>query len=123
MEFWKSELSELKVKNKAKYQKLFSQLVSRVQNNKLLINPGIKEYKEHYVITEEDRLNSYFIHIVPKEAFYIFKEMIKQPDIFLGFSVLAGKHNNKDIRISCFGVQCNLLGKALIDSKKRKQSL
>jgi|SRR3989344_4355839 len=117
MEFWKSELSELKVKNKAKYQKLFSQLVSRVQNNKLLINPGIKEYKEHYVITEEDRLNSYFIHIVPKEAFYIFKEMIKQPDIFLGFSVLAGKHNNKDIRISCFGVQCNLLGKSLIKTK------
>ena len=117
MEFWKNELSELNVKNKAKYQKLFSQLVSRVQDNRFSVNPGIKEFKEHYVITEENRLNSYFVHIVPKEAFYIFKEMIKQPDIFLGFSVLAGKYNDKDIRVSCFGVQCNLLGKSLTKRK------
>src|SRR3989344_13525 len=117
MNFWQNELSELNVKNKVKYQKLFSQLVSRVQDNKVLVKPGVKEFKEHYIITEENRLNSYFIHIVPKEAFYIFKEMIKQPDIFLGFSVLAGKHNNKDIRISCFGVQCNLLGMSLIKRK------
>ena len=117
MNFWKNELSELNVKNKAKYQKLFSQLVSRVQNNRFSVNPGVKEYKEHYVITEENRLNSYFVHIVPKEAFYIFKEMIKQPDIFLGFSVLAGKYNDKDIRVSCFGVKCDLLGKSLIKRK------
>lgn len=113
MSHWQ-ELSQIDVKKKAKYQKLFSQLVARIQKSKSKIKPGIKEFKEHYIVTEENRLNSYFIHIVPKESFYLFREMVKQPDTFLGFSVLAGKQDNKDIRVSCFGIQCNLLGKSLI---------
>lgn len=116
MSYWQ-ELSSLEIKNKPKYQRLFSQLVARVQKGKFKIQPGIKEFKEHYIVTEEDRMNSYFIHLVPKQAMYLFKAMQTQQG-FLGFSVLAGKYNNKDIRVSCFGVECSRLGKSLIKQAK-----
>jgi len=32
---------------------------------------------------------------------------------FLGFSVVAGKYKNKDVRVSCFGVECGKLGRSL----------
>ena len=111
------ELSRLEIKNKPKYQKLFSQLVTRVQKGKFKLSLGIKEFKEYFIVTEEDRMNSYFIHLVPKQAMYLFKAMQPQPG-FLGFSVLAGKQNNKDVRVSCFGVECNRLGKSLIKKEK-----
>ena len=119
MSLW-NELSNLEIKNKARYQKLFSQLVARVQKDKFKISPGIKEFKEHFIVTEESRMDSYFIHLVPKQAMYLFKAMQPQPG-FLGFSVLTGKHNNKDIRVSCFGVECSRLGKSLIKPKQDNQ--
>ena len=60
-------------------------------------------------------MNSYFLHIVPKEVYNLFKEMqIKAKNQFLGFSVLVGRFNDKDVRVNCFGVKCNLLGKSLL---------
>jgi len=112
----RNELTHLDIKKKSRYLKLFTSIISRVQKNKFPIKPGVKEYKEHVIVTEESRMDSYFIHIVPKSAVYLFREMIKQPG-FLGFSVLAGKHKEKDVRVSCFGVECSDLGKALLKSR------
>ena len=64
-------------------------------------------------------MNSYFIHIVPKQVYALFKEMQeKAPNSVLGFSVLAGKYKSRDVRVSCFGIECSLLGKSLIKKKK-----
>jgi len=107
-------LTELKIKDKEKFQKIFSKTIKEIQDKRFIVNFGEKQFNDYYLITEENRLNSYFIHIVPKEAYDLFKDLqIKIPNDFLGFSVLAGKLNNKDIRVSCFGVECSKLGKSL----------
>ena len=112
MSLW-NELNYIKIKNKKYFENIFSNTITRVKNNKLKIIPGIKEYKNHYIITEENRLDSYFIHIVPKPAYYLFKALQKEPS-FLGFTVMAGTYNNKPVRVSCFGIECSRLGKSLI---------
>jgi len=107
-------LSKVNIEEKEKYQELFSALVQQVKNNSIQINIGETEYTDHFLVIEENRMGAYFLHIVPKIVYSLFKEMqIKAPQSFLGFSVLAGKRDGKDIRVSCFGVQCTLLAKSL----------
>ena len=114
MKIW-DKILNLDIKDKERYQKLFSEAVKDVQDNKLKLNIGETEYEDYYIIIEENRMDSYFVHIVPKQAYPLFKEAQKQaPDSFLGFSVVASKYNNKSIRVSCFGIDCSSLGKALI---------
>jgi len=113
MNIW-DKLSEVDIKNKERFQKLFSEMIAKIQKNKFPIKIGEIEKEDYYIVVEENRANSYFVHIVPKQVYGLFKEMQKEaPYQFLGFSVVAGKYNNKDVRISCFGVQCSLLGKSL----------
>ncbi len=108
------ELLQVDVKNKERFQELFSETVRTVRLSKFSIVVGEKEKEDHYLVTEDGRFGGYFIHIVPKEIYSLFKKMqAAVPHDLLGFSVVAGKHNNKDVRVSCFGVQCNLLGKSL----------
>jgi len=74
------------------------------------------EKGDYFIIVESNRMNSYFVHIVPNQTYELFKEMQKT-DQFLGFSVVAGKYKRKDVSVSCFGVDCSTLGKALIKLK------
>ena len=79
---------------------------------------GELEKGDHYLAIEDNRMDCYFVHIVPKEVYKLFKELqTKAPQQFLGFSVVVGKHNNKEVRVSCFGVQCSLLGRSLFNKK------
>jgi len=112
-----NRLSDVNIEKKETYQKIFTTIVQQVQNNTFHIVPGETEHKDYFLVTEENRMGAYFLHIVPKELYSFFKELqIKAPHQFLGFSVLAGKHNGKEVRVSCFGVQCNILAKSLIKS-------
>ncbi len=113
MDIW-NRLAQINIKNKKRFQNLFSEIVSEFQAGKFNLTIGEIENTDYFTVIEDNRMDSYFIHIVPKEIYGLFKEMQKIPNSFLGFSVLAGSHNNKDVRVSCFGVQCSLLGKALI---------
>ena len=108
------ELLQVDVKNKERFQELFSETVKKIKLGNFSIVVGEEEKEDYYLVTEDGRFGGYFIHIVPKEIYGLFKKMqAAAPNDLLGFSVLGGKHNNKDVRVSCFGVQCNLLGKAL----------
>ena len=83
-------------------------------NNSFELIIGEKEYSNYYIIIGGNRLNSYFVHVVPKQAYDLFKKMQERiKNQMLCFTVLAGKHNNKDVRVSCFGVEYGLLGKSL----------
>jgi hypothetical protein len=113
MKLW-DKLLQADVKDKARFQNLFSETVGAVGAGNFPLNAGETEYSDYWIVIEEDRVASHFIHIVPKEVYALFKEMqASAPNDMLGFSVLAGKHEGKDVRVSCFGVQCNLLGKSL----------
>lgn len=113
MKIW-DKLLQADVRNKSKFQKLFSDTVDKISKGDFDFSPGEKELKDHFVVVEDSRMGSYFVHIVPKEVYKLFIEMkVEAPNDFIGFSVLAGKHKGKDVRVSCFGVQCNLLGKSL----------
>jgi len=112
MKIW-DELLKVRIENKEKFQKLFSETVRKVSHSNFNLNVGEFEKEDYYLVVEENRHNSYFVHIVPKQVYPLFKKIQQIPNEFLGFSVLAGKHNNKDVRVSCFGVPCGNLGKAL----------
>ncbi len=73
---------------------------------------NINDKGEHMLITEEYRIDSYFANIAPKSILNLFKEMqVKAPNEILGFSVMVEKFENKEVRVSCFGIQRNLLTK------------
>lgn len=119
MKVW-DKLSEVDIDNKELFQNLFSEIVAKIQRRKFELKVGETEKENYHLIIEENRMNSYFVHIVPKQAYSLFREIQKQaPNQFLGFSVVAGKHGNKDVRVSCFGIQCNLLGKSLIKNNQK----
>ena len=111
MKIW-DELLGLNIKNKEKFQSLFSYYFNEINNERLKLDPGELDKGDYSLIIEDNRLGSYFVHIVPKEAYALFKRM--PANQFLGFSVVAGEYKNKDVRVSCFGVECGKLGKALI---------
>lgn len=118
MKVWE-KLSQVNVDNKEKYMGLFSGIVKQIIDNKYEFKEGIEEKEFCYIVNEKNRLNSLFVHIVPKDLFKLFREMQeKAPNEFLGFSVLVGKKENMDIRVSCFGIPCNLLAKTLTNSGK-----
>lgn len=113
MSIW-DQLLQVTVTNQDKLAQTFNQIVSEVKNNTFDFNQE-SDKGDYLLIQEENRVNSHFISIVPKEAHSLFKEMQeKAPNEFLGYSVLAGSKNGKDVRVTCFGVPCNILAKALI---------
>ena len=85
------KLLQMNVNNKEKYQKIFSEIVEKVKNDNFPLLVGHIE-KEHYYLVVEEKAGSYFIHIVPKQAYNLFKEMQENiPNAFLGFSALSGR--------------------------------
>jgi hypothetical protein len=110
-----NKLEKKKLKNKEKIINAFLQLVEQVTSKQYNFQEGEFKSKDYYIVNEYGRLNSYFVHVVPKQFYKIFKELRKkEPHAFLGFSMLCGKYNDKDIRVSCFGVPSTDLIKALL---------
>ncbi len=109
------ELEKINIKDKERFAKIFAKLVKDIRSNNYNFPTKIIDKGEYFIVNEENRQNSFFITIVPKEAYSLFKEMQeKAPDEFLGFSVLCGKKQEKDIRVTCFGIPCSILAKSLI---------
>ena len=109
MNTW-NQISNLNIEDKEKYIQAFSNIVHKIRNRNYDFEPGLKEEKDYFLVHEENQLFGPMVHIVPKQAFELFKEIKSQnPNQLLGFSVLA----NKTTRVSCFGIPCNLLAKSI----------
>ncbi|MBU2503732.1 MAG: hypothetical protein KJ879_01630 [Nanoarchaeota archaeon] len=105
------KLRSVNIEDKEKYVGLFRILINQLESGTYnFIN---YEGEDYYIINEEKRKGSKFVHIVPKELINLFQEMKEgAPDEFLGFSVLIN-----DVRVSCFGVPCSELTKAIINKQ------
>lgn len=101
------KLEKVNIKNKEKYLGLFKNLIADIKSGRFDFTD--KE-NEDYCIVNEIRMDSKFVHLVPKELMELFNELKqKSPDEFLGFTILI---NNT--RVSCFGIPCSELTKAII---------
>jgi len=114
------KLFELKIANKEKYTELFRNTVESVRkgtfdfSKKEVVGDGCR------IVQDESSSGNCFVNIVPNEAWNLFQEMKNNVgEQTLGFSVLAGRFNGKEVRVCCFGIECNLLGKALIGEKNK----
>jgi len=106
------ELENVNVAHKEFYINVFESLVRKIRNNQFDFND---DSKEKYIIANEIRLNSHFVHIVPRELIPLFNKVRwDYPEDFLGFSVLVGKRMGTEVRVCCFGIPCSLLTKSLI---------
>jgi len=106
------EIENINIKHKEKYAKAFRKLLNQIKENKF----DFKNHQEKdYLIFNEERLDSHFIHIVPKELMPIFNKIRKDnPNDFLGLSILVGKKQEREVRLSCFGIPCHILTKEII---------
>lgn len=117
MDIWDKILAA-RVKDKEKYTKLFPEIIEYVLFKKQDFDDNVEDKDFYYLVTEENRANSIFVHIVPKELMSLFREIqIKAPNEFLGYSVLIGRRKNREVRVSCFGVPCSILAKSIADNK------
>ena len=74
MKIW-DKLLDVDVKNKEKYLKIFSDVVKEVKDGNFELDVGEEDKGDYFIIVEENRMNSYFVHVVPKEVYDLFKEM------------------------------------------------
>lgn len=108
------KLEKIKIKNKKKSIEAFLKIVKDVQTNVYNFQAGEIKEKDYVIVHETNRMDSFFIHVVPKETYKIFKDLQKkEPQSFLGFSILAGKLGDRDVRVSCFGIPQSDLTPAL----------
>jgi hypothetical protein len=97
------KLEQINIENKEKYVQVFKDLISQIKENNFDFKD--KETKDYYIINKGK-----FVYIVPRELIYLFNEMkSKAPNEFLGFTILIN-----DVRVSCFGIPCSELTKAII---------
>ena len=100
-------------KGKEEYLDLFQNMFSNILHRRIEIKEGVVE-KDFYNLVIEKWPDCFFINIVPKELYELFREFkVKMPYTITGFTVLCRKSEGRDIRLSCFGVDCGSLGKSL----------
>ena len=114
LDLW-NKARDVKIKNKKDSLEAFVKIVNEVERKKYSFKEGIVSKGSYYIVNEEVRNGSSFVHIVPKEAYPIFSEIMqKMPNVILGFSILCGKNRMRDLRVSCFGISSSEVTKALI---------
>ncbi len=116
MDIW-DQILKTRIKDQEKYTELFPQIIEYVLFKKDNFKDNIENKDFYYLITEENRANCVFVHIVPKELMQLFRQIqIQAPNEFLGYSVLIGRRDNKETRVSCFGIPCSLLAKSIMNN-------
>ena len=96
---------EYKHIEKEKFKKLFSQLIQEVIQKKTNFEDQVEERADYYIVTEENRSGNHYVHLVPKIVYHKFRGFqinnpTKEPPQYL----LCGRKGNKNIKVSCFGV-------------------
>jgi len=122
MNAWE-KLGQVNLPEKEKYIRVFVKTFKQIQAGEFNLRAREEERKNYFLMVEEERAGGWFVHVVPKELYELFKALQHgAPNSFLGFSVVAGNYNGREVRVSCFGVQCNELGLALARTTKRSRS-
>tara|TARA_Y100000294_G_C8477022_1_gene305137 strand:+ start:110 stop:874 length:765 start_codon:yes stop_codon:yes gene_type:complete len=117
MDIW-DKILQARADDVEKYANLFPQIIDYILFKKRQFKDNVKDKDDYYLITEENRDNCVFIHIVPKELMTLFRQMqIQSPNDFHGYSVLAGRRDNKDLRVTCLGVPCSILYKSVMNNE------
>ncbi|MBU0958071.1 MAG: hypothetical protein KKF56_04660 [Nanoarchaeota archaeon] len=98
------ELEKINIENKERYLKIFKETIEKIKENKFEFKD--KKEENHSIINIKN-----FVYIIPNELLNLFNKLKKQhPNEFLGFTVLINK-----TRITCFGIPCSDLSKAIIN--------
>jgi hypothetical protein len=101
------ELQKVVLEDTTIYINAFKELMKKITFDEFRF---MDEEHDEYFIINETRLDSQFVHIVPRELKELFDRLKEEnPDDFLGFTVKI-----KKARLSCFGVPCQDLTNALI---------
>ncbi len=109
----------IKIKNKEKIIRNFLKIVKDVKEKKYKFKKGDVEMNGFWLVNEENRNGSSFIHIVPKESYETFNEIKRRmPEMILGFSILCGKNKNKSLKVSCYGIPIADINKVMMSKKK-----
>lgn len=112
------KLENVRIRNKKECIEAFVKILKQVEDGNYKFQEGVEDMKKYFVVNEANRQGSNFIHIVPKETYEIFEYMRKtMPNSFLGFSILIGKIDNRDTRVSCFAVPTSEITRAMIGKK------
>jgi len=111
-------LASLKISGKDECIQAFVRIMREVENGSYAMQLGDQDRGSYFVVHEQQRQGSMFVHVVPKEAYKTFQDMRRQmPDSFLGFSVLCGKIAGRPVRVSCFAVPTSDITRAIIGGK------
>ena len=109
------KVAKTKVKDKQTAIEAFTKIVKEVEANNYNFQAGDVAEKNYTIVHETNRMNSFFVHVVPKELYKVFKKLQKEePHSFLGFSILCGKMGEREVRVSCFGIPSTELVRAVI---------
>ena len=116
MDIW-DQILKTRVKDIERFANLFPQVIDYILFKKKEFRDDMEDKQDYLLITEENRANCVFVHVVPKELMSLFRQMqIQSPNDFYGYSVLAGRRDGKDLRITCFGVPCSILYKSIMNN-------
>lgn len=106
---WQEDIEKTEIKNPERFKERFRMLVFNVRNK-----PSAYENFRYNINLGDGIITKVkdTIYIVPTELKEIFKKIKNKMDGPFGFTVLASSSHG--IRVCCFGIKQNLLGKALI---------
>ena len=103
-------INNLHVDDPDAFKLLFTSILKQIKNHDFDFTPRIEDKGNCYLIVEQNRLDSIFIHLVPHQVYPYFLVIAgSTPDAFLGFTVLVGNSNDRPVRVSCFGIPCTRL--------------
>ena len=98
------KLEKVNIENKEYYLNLFKEIIKKINSKTYDFKD---KYEKDYLVINENN----FVTIIPRELKELYYEMKKEaPEEFLGFTILV---NN--VRVSCFGIPCSILSKAIIN--------
>ncbi len=96
---------EFKRVDQERFKKIFKELISSVTYKKTSFEDRVEEKEDYYIVTEENRRGSHYVHLVPKVIYHKFRGFqIKSPNKEPPHSLLCGRKGQKEIKVACFGV-------------------
>jgi len=95
----------LNIKNPEILADAFSKLVQDIQFSEEEIRDDVEDKGDYFIVMEENRAGSHFVHIVPKELYDEFRVLqTKRPQDLVGSAILVGRKNGKEIYATIFGI-------------------
>ncbi len=95
----------LNIKNPEILADAFTKVVQDLQFSEEDIRDDVEDKGDYFIVMEENRAGSHFVHIVPKELYDEFQVLqAKRPHDLVGSAILVGRKNGKEIYATIFGI-------------------